>query len=99
MLMATGGFSAAASFSHVSAIRSAVARLMVLKSWICSASLPLTTNCDGTFCADTEVPSAMAAAAKAIAVMRTFMSTSPACRGIVPRTASRRKRELVIAPR
>jgi hypothetical protein len=35
--------------------------------------LPLTTNCDGTFCADTEVPSAMAAAAKAIAVMRNFM--------------------------
>jgi hypothetical protein len=25
---------------------------MVVKSWICSAALPLTTNCGGTFCAD-----------------------------------------------
>src|SRR5882762_3304562 len=74
MLIAT--FSAAASFSHVSAIRSAVARLIVVKSWICSAALPLTTNCDGTFCADSDVPSATAAAAIAIAVMRTFMCDS-----------------------
>jgi hypothetical protein len=39
--------------------------------------LPLTTNCDGTFCADSDVPNATASAAIAIAVMRTFMQTLP----------------------
>src|SRR5688500_7466045 len=43
--------SAAARRSQVWAMRSAVARLMVVKSRICSAALPLTTNSAGTFCA------------------------------------------------
>src|SRR6267143_1678549 len=73
MLIAT--FSAAASFSHVSAIRSAVARLMVVKSWICSAALPLTTNSDGTFCANTTPPRAVAPETTRLQAMRrTLMS-------------------------
>src|SRR5687768_5315891 len=63
MLMATP--SAAASLWHVSAIRSAVARLMVVKSWICSAALPLTTNCGGTVCASTALPRTSTPAASA----------------------------------
>ena len=72
MLIATP--SAAASFSHVSAMRSAVARLMVVKSCICSAALPLTTNCEGTLCANAALPRAIAhAATKPNAMRRTFM--------------------------
>src|SRR5215831_6498181 len=76
-----------ASRSQTSAIFSAVARLMVVKSCNRSAALPLTTNCSGTFWAKAAPASASALTATADNAMLRFMVSLPDAVGaILPRT-------------
>src|SRR4051812_34448703 len=56
--MLTATFSLRAAFSHASAMRSAVARLIVVKSCSFFAVSPLMTNGDGAFCAEAVAASA-----------------------------------------